>query len=308
MFKSIIRPSSYVLAAAAFAVAGGISSADASLLSVGTYNIHHGEGNDDVVDLDRIASVVASMDVQIVSLQENDIENSRTDFVHQPNVLADLVSGLTGANWAALPAPAISFGGGEYGNAVLYNTDDLTLGSYQVLSLPDPDGDGARSLGLGSFTYESTIFQFGATHLTHRNRQSDQDPNSTIHIDSMNIINDAIDPSVPAIVAGDFNAAVDPALGINPDSMAYWVSLGWIVDSPTDVPTFVGGNAAIDFVTSLGTDWRVYDTFVLVNDLTDVASDHYPVVTVFNVPVPPAIVLFGLFSLGLGLGARRRSH
>ena len=34
-----------------------------------TYNIQHGAGTDDVVDLDRQAAVIASADVEVVGLQ-----------------------------------------------------------------------------------------------------------------------------------------------------------------------------------------------------------------------------------------------
>jgi endonuclease/exonuclease/phosphatase family metal-dependent hydrolase len=58
-------------------------------LRVMTYNIHHGRGTDGKYDLDRIASVIAAEQPDIVALQEIERHRRRTDGQNQPEVLAE---------------------------------------------------------------------------------------------------------------------------------------------------------------------------------------------------------------------------
>jgi endonuclease/exonuclease/phosphatase family metal-dependent hydrolase len=294
---------------AAFAVP--VAVANAAPLTVASYNIHHAAGTDDVVDLERIATVIAGFGANIVGLQENDIANARTGFVHQPDVLAQRMSALTGSNWVALTAPAIDYQGGQYGNAVLFDADTLSLRSFTNLALPDPQGDGARSAGIANFEMQGVAFQFATTHLTHRNSASDIVPGSTIQIDSLNLIDAGLDASLPAIVNGDFNAAVQAEADSNPDTMAHWASLGWRIDSLIDSPTLDGGSFAIDFNTSRGlAGWSIIGNEVFSTGLAAIASDHYPVVTRYEVPTAavPTPTSAALLLAGItGVLLRRRS-
>lgn len=59
-------------------------------LTVATYNIHHGAGADEVLDLERIARVVKDTGADVVGLQEVDRHwSSRSNFVDQANWLAE---------------------------------------------------------------------------------------------------------------------------------------------------------------------------------------------------------------------------
>lgn len=78
-----------------------------------TYNIHHGEGVDGNLDLDRIAKVIKEVDADLVALQEVDKGVARTDRRDLPGELAE----LTGLH--AIFANNFNFQGGEYGNAIL---------------------------------------------------------------------------------------------------------------------------------------------------------------------------------------------
>ncbi|MDJ0595921.1 MAG: hypothetical protein QNJ72_39055, partial [Pleurocapsa sp. MO_226.B13] len=167
-------------------------------LKTATYNIHHGSGNDDVVDLDRIAEVIADTESDVVALQENDIVNGRTDFVNQPQVIAENLSELTGEDWVALEAPAIEFSDGEYGNAILYNEDALDLIQFENVLLPgNPAGDGQRSAGIANFQFDDSDFdfQFVSTHFTNLNEATED--GSTIQLDSLNTIEDAVALNLP---------------------------------------------------------------------------------------------------------------
>lgn len=265
---------------AIFAFGSGLVCAGS--LTVGSYNIHHGEGIDRVTSLQRIAEVIDDMDVDVIALQEVDFANSRSDYIDQAESIASRLDSLSeGSEWVALPAPAISFGGGEYGNAILYNAKSVSQKKYRVVTLPDPYGDGARSIGISTFEKEGALFQFGTTHLTHINNPSPTVPGLTIQEESMSIIQQELDGSIPAIVSGDFNAGFSI---VNHESMEYWEkSLGWNVDSPKEQSTYPGISEAIDFNTSSNTiGWSLVSSRVVVDGRTKVASDHYPIVTTYQ--------------------------
>ncbi|NBD17794.1 MAG: hypothetical protein GVY04_17185 [Cyanobacteria bacterium] len=264
-------------------------------LNAVTYNIHHGRGNDDVVNLDRIAEVIADTESHVVALQENDIVNGRTGFINQPQVIAANLSELTSQEWVALEAPAIEFSGGEYGNAILYNEEALDLIEFENVSLPgNPAGDGKRSAGIANFQFEDTDFdfQFVATHLTNLNEPTEDD--STIQLDSLDIIDDAVSLNLPVILAGDLNADLNPVLSDgelvdnNPETIEELEDLGYQIVSPFDddsdtVPS-EDFDGVIDYIAiKNGDEFEVESSEIVVNDSTDLASDHYPVTTTFSV-------------------------
>jgi endonuclease/exonuclease/phosphatase family metal-dependent hydrolase len=78
-----------------------------------TYNIHHGEGLDRKVDLQRIADLIKREQADIVALQEVDKGVQRTAQRDCPAELAAL-TGMT-----CVFSNNYHFQGGEYGNAVL---------------------------------------------------------------------------------------------------------------------------------------------------------------------------------------------
>ena len=78
-----------------------------------TYNIHHGEGRDERIDLPRIAAVIKRARPDLVALQEVDVKTKRSGGVDQAAELAR----LTGMHVAF--GRAIDHEGGQYGNAIL---------------------------------------------------------------------------------------------------------------------------------------------------------------------------------------------
>ena len=55
-----------------------------------SYNIHHAEGVDNKLDLERIANVILSVKPDIIALQEVDQKATRSGSVDQPAELARL--------------------------------------------------------------------------------------------------------------------------------------------------------------------------------------------------------------------------
>ncbi len=87
--------------------------ASGSTLRVMTWNIHHGEGLDMKVDLDRIAKVILGEKPDVVALQEIDRGVERSGKIDIITRLAD----LTDMTYAF--GRTIDYQGGEYGNAFL---------------------------------------------------------------------------------------------------------------------------------------------------------------------------------------------
>lgn len=85
----------------------------AAEFTVLSYNIHHGEGTDGMLDLQRIADVINTSGAELVALQEVDERAGRTGGEDQAAELAR----LTGMHHAF--APFMDFQGGRYGLAVL---------------------------------------------------------------------------------------------------------------------------------------------------------------------------------------------
>ena len=82
-------------------------------LRVVTYNIKHGRGNDDVVDLERTAAVLRRLQPDIVGLQEVDDRAKRSGSVPQAEVLGKAL----GMHHAF--GRFMDFQGGAYGMAIL---------------------------------------------------------------------------------------------------------------------------------------------------------------------------------------------
>jgi endonuclease/exonuclease/phosphatase family metal-dependent hydrolase len=99
------------------------------VLSMMTYNIHHAQGADDRLDLDRIAEVIRSQDVQVVGLQEVDRHwSERSEFVDQASYLAEALDMhvVYGANLDQDPltpgAPRRQYGTAILSDYRFYNT------------------------------------------------------------------------------------------------------------------------------------------------------------------------------------------
>ncbi|MBR9988488.1 MAG: endonuclease/exonuclease/phosphatase family protein, partial [Gemmatimonadetes bacterium] len=82
-------------------------------LSVVSYNIRHGRGMDDQVDLERIAAVLRRLDPDVVALQEVDEGVDRSGGVDQTERLGDLL-GMHHAFGSFM-----DYQGGRYGMSIL---------------------------------------------------------------------------------------------------------------------------------------------------------------------------------------------
>jgi endonuclease/exonuclease/phosphatase family metal-dependent hydrolase len=101
-----------------------------------SYNIHHGEGMDGKVDLQRIADLIQAEGADLVALQEVDKGTQRTD---RRDLGAELAA-LTGMT--CVFSNNFHYQGGEYGNAVLsrFPVKRWTNRHFQMLKPAEPRG------------------------------------------------------------------------------------------------------------------------------------------------------------------------
>jgi endonuclease/exonuclease/phosphatase family metal-dependent hydrolase len=160
-------------------------------LRVMTFNIHHGEGTDGKVDLQRIAKLIKDNKADLVSLQEVDRNTQRTghrDFTAELSALTGMTN-VFGKN--------LDLEGGEYGNAIL-SWYPITLATNYYLPKVVPGEQ--RGMLLTHIPTPMGQLVFCAVHLDHRRPEADR-------LASIDTIQRILRPiTQPIIVAGDFNA------------------------------------------------------------------------------------------------------
>ena len=243
--------------------------AAARTLRVLTYNIHHSEGRDGRYDLNRIANVIKAANPDIVALQELDQGNTRSGVnVFQLDKLAELtdMQGRFGKT--------INYSGGEYGNGILVAAG-LDIVQTTNRPLPSPNGGEARAVLEMKLSFDpdraTAEFIFLATHLNASNEAS-RNAQATF------INNLAERVTTPMLLAGDMNA--------RPTTEAYARLAGVWTDSTNLDDPGIARSTQIDYIFHRSTgDWEVKQSGrFIVNATTAVASDHYPMLTEFNLP------------------------
>lgn len=114
------------------ALPGPVVATDGDTLRIVAYNIKHGRGMDDRVDLQRVARVLRGLDADVISLQEVDDRTERTGRVDQVAVLAEALG------YRGFHGPHRPYQGGHYGNAVL-----TRLPVREVRTRPIPPASGS---------------------------------------------------------------------------------------------------------------------------------------------------------------------
>jgi endonuclease/exonuclease/phosphatase family metal-dependent hydrolase len=227
-----------------------------------TFNIHHGEGGDGVIDLERIADVINSVSPDLVGLQEVENGTTRTGGVDQTAVLAALTSmnGVFGHN--------LDFRGGGFGNAILSRWP--ITGSVNHL-LPSYDSGEQRGV------LEATIglphgvsARFLSTHLDDRD-------DSTERLLSVTAINDLVATfgGQPVVLAGDLNAR--PA-----DEEIQILASTWLTHTGAELYSHpaIDPDKQLDYVAArTPAQWRIVSARVLDDA---VASDHRAILMVLE--------------------------
>lgn len=231
-------------------------------LRVLSYNIHHAEGVDGVLDVERIARVIQSVQPDVVALQEVDQRVARTGAADQPELLAKL-TGLHVVFGGNIPLQ-----GGAYGNAVLSRLPVTRSRNHPLPSFDQGEQRGVLEVELVHHNNQRILLW--ATHLDHR-----RDPQERVA--SATLINQLSRQSgdLPALLAGDLNDSPDSQTLTTLQQM-------WVSASPQPQPTVPVNQPArqIDFILFRpAARWRVSETRVLPEA---VASDHRAILAVLE--------------------------
>lgn len=162
------------------------------------YNIHYGQGNDGVYDLERLAEVIKAVKPDLVALQEVDVMVRRSGKVHQASKLGELC-GLK-----SFYGPTQHYEGGLYGNAILTN---LPVSDVLIHPLPYTDATPElttyprAAIALTVTAPDGKPLRFISTHFQH-NVETDR-------VNQAHAINElfaADGNNLRTILAGDMNA------------------------------------------------------------------------------------------------------
>lgn len=160
-------------------------------LKVLTYNTHHGEGTDGLIDIQRIASVILDSGADIAAIQEVDVNIARTGQINQAIEYTRL-TGLYGQY-----GKAIDFQGGAYGQLLLSR---WPIHDFQIHLLPNPRKREQRiALSARLFPPGQTPFRFVSIHLDSTPTDEDRWLQAACLLELFN------QPEESTIMAGDFN-------------------------------------------------------------------------------------------------------
>jgi endonuclease/exonuclease/phosphatase family metal-dependent hydrolase len=156
-----------------------------------TYNIQHGAGADEKIDLLRTAEAINHEHPDIVALEEVDRGVERTARRDLPAELAAL-TGMT-----SYFSNNFHFQGGEYGNAVLTRLPILMQTNTHYLMIRTNEQRGVIQMMLDA---HGRKILFMATHIDYRRDNAER----LLNVDEIKKIAGAY-PAVPTFLCGDFN-------------------------------------------------------------------------------------------------------
>ncbi len=255
--------------------------------SVATFNIHHGAGVDDVLDLERIAQEIERGGADVIGLQEVDRNwGERSAFVDQAEWLARRLR-MHVAYAANLDLAPIDPDDPrrQYGTAVLSRFPILS--STNTL-LPRPRGGEQRGLLETVVNVRGVRVRFANTHLQHNSALERRAQTERI----VELLGDAREPTV---LVGDLNAIPSA-----PELEPLWENFddAWVLGGtgPGNTYPAEAPDRRIDYVL-LTRQLIVRDAVVLASP----ASDHLQLVA--DLAVPGRLVGNGRRSVATG--ARR---
>lgn len=220
-------------------------------LKLMTYNIRHGAGMDEVLDLDRQAKVIQAAAPDVIGVQEVDSFAKRSNRIDEASYLSNVL-GMHGTF-----GPAIPLTGGKYGVAILSKERPL-----RVCNIPLPGAE-ARTLLVCEF--ENYVFATTHLDLEEANRMA------SLPI----LIEEAARWQKPFFICGDWNDEPSSPLitQLKNDFTLLSDTIG--CDStytfPADKPT-----STIDYIANYGKSIGEVIEHRVIHE--PIASDHRPIV------------------------------
>lgn len=222
-------------------------------LRIVTYNIHHGEGTDGKLDLERIAAVINAEKPDLVGLNEVDQGVRRSKGLDEPAELAKL-TGMT-----HVFEKNIDHDGGKYGNAILSRLPIVRHENHKLPSDYEGEQRGVLEIEVGDAD-DSLLFL--CTHLDYR-------PDDHERLASVETIEKlvAAREGKPVILVGDLNAVPE-------SKVMETFAKDWGRSTAKPLATFPAAkpNRQIDYIQFRpAAEWEVVEMRVLDEP---VASDH----------------------------------
>lgn len=239
-------------------------------LRVATFNIHHGVGTDNILDLERIARVIEASSPHVIGLQEVDRHfGERSFFVDQATWLAERLR-MNVAFGANLDFDPLQPGQPrrQFGTAILSR---YRIREWRNTLLPRTGTFEQRGLLEVKVTVRGVRVRVFTTHLQH-----DSQPERLLQIARIREIVGLSRESV--VLLGDLNALphAPEIAAITEDLVDAWVAAGVGDGFTFDAVT---PHARIDYVMS-SPDVVARTAVVVSSD----ASDHLPVVAELALP------------------------
>ncbi|MGB5675768.1 MAG: endonuclease/exonuclease/phosphatase family protein [Gemmatimonadota bacterium] len=233
---------------------------DPDVVRILAYNIKHGLGMDGKVDLERVASVIRSVEPDVVTLQEIDSVTARTGLEDQATRLGE----LTGMQ--AMFGGFMDYRGGRYGMALLSRYPVVEWENHRL-----PDGAEPRSAlaarvellkpGYGQGPQVVVVGVHLYADAEERLAQAER------------LVELFADETAPVVLAGDFNSIPDSKVIRHLEDAGGWqrpAKEGQAFTFPSELP-----DREIDFILFRpGSRFAVREHRVVEET---VASDHRPV-------------------------------
>jgi endonuclease/exonuclease/phosphatase family metal-dependent hydrolase len=231
-------------------------------LRILTYNVHSCRGRGGRPDPLRIADVIASVEPDVIALQELDVGRLRTGGVDQAHAIAQHL------RVAAHFHPALHVEEEKYGDAILTALPSQVIRAGQLPSLGEPRGAIWVEVEVGE-----TRLQVVNTHLGLRRRERMIQAQT---LAGENWLGSPACRSEPAVLAGDFNAV--------PRSAAYTFLASRISARPGTNParpTFPARFPLLRLDHVFTNDLaRIVRYEVVDTPLARTASDHLPLLAI----------------------------
>ncbi|MCU7494110.1 MAG: hypothetical protein HF314_07450 [Ignavibacteria bacterium] len=240
---------------------------DIKSLRVMTYNIHHGQGTDGKIDIERIGNLVKDNKAGLVALQEVDRGVLRSNKID----IMQLLKSQTGMYTAF--GKNLDFQGGEYGNGILSKFPVDTISNYHYKMLREGEQRGLLQT-IVEVNGEKMVFL--ATHTGDKNTEAEK----LVNAEEMKTILKSY-RGMPVILCGDFNDR--PEKSTMHDSLTtYFVDVWQYLHKdegysfPSDKP-----DRRIDYI-YLSKDALKKLKPVSITVLKSEASDHLPLIAEFE--------------------------
>ncbi|WP_339612865.1 endonuclease/exonuclease/phosphatase family protein [uncultured Rubinisphaera sp.] len=236
------------------------------VLRVLCYNIHYGQGMDQVYDIPRLAKVIEKAKPDLVALQEVDVGVKRSGRLHEARLVAD----LTGLKVRF--GPTQHYEGGLFGNAVLsrFPYEDVHIQPLPYTeSTPERTTYPRAAISVIVRLPNNTQVRFISTHFQH-NVPEDR-------VNEAKAINQFFDDrAIPTILAGDMNAKPDEEpIQILQQEWTNAIDEQKLPTAPSQNP-----RSRIDYIFYRGASLKMISSEVIDESM---ASDHRPVLAVFEI-------------------------